>query len=335
MDSSEIGKQQSEVNDANWRINNMNEFSHLDSKGDVKMVDVTDKTATERMAKAEGKIHLQQATIALIQDDSIPKGNVLTTAKIAGIQSAKKTAEIIPMCHQLNLSFVDMEFELGRELVIIRSIVKTREATGVEMEALTAVSTAALTMYDMCKAVDKTMTIGAIKLVEKIGGKSDHAVEYRPSVGIITMSDSISADKSEDKSGPILVKGFADSGCKADHQKVLPDGTEELIPMIESWIKDGVELIITTGGTGLGPRDLTIQLVENKFDSKLPGIEQALHAYGRGKVKTAMLSRLTAGVINGAIVICLPGSTGAVKDALKVLIPTIFHSFHMMKGEKH
>ena len=313
----------------------MNEFSHLDSKGDVKMVDVTDKTATERMAKAEGKIHLQQATISLIQDNSIPKGNVLTTAKIAGIQSAKKTAEIIPMCHQLNLSFVDMEFELGRELVIIRSIVKTREATGVEMEALTAVSTAALTMYDMCKAVDKTMTIGAIKLVEKIGGKSDHAVEYRPSVGIITMSDSISADKSEDKSGPILVKGFADSGCKADHQKVLPDGSEELIPTIESWIKDGVELIITTGGTGLGPRDLTLQLVENKFDSKLPGIEQALHAYGRGKVKTAMLSRLTAGVINGAIVICLPGSTGAVKDALKVLIPTIFHSFHMMKGEKH
>ncbi len=313
----------------------MNEFSHLDSKGDVKMVDVTDKTATERMAKAEGKIHLQQATIALIQDDLIPKGNVLTTAKIAGIQSAKKTAEIIPMCHQLNLSFVDMEFELGRELVIIRSIVKTRETTGVEMEALTAVSTAALTMYDMCKAVDKTMTIGAIKLVEKIGGKSDHAVEYRPSVGIITMSDSISADKSEDKSGPILVKGFADSGCKADHQKVLPDGSEELIPTIESWIKDGVELIITTGGTGLGPRDLTLQLVENKFDSKLPGIEQALHAYGRGKVKTAMLSRLTAGVINGAIVICLPGSTGAVKDALKVLIPTIFHSFHMMKGEKH
>ena len=313
----------------------MNEFSHLDSKGDVKMVDVTDKTATERRAKAEGKIHLQQATIALIQDDSIPKGNVLTTAKIAGIQSAKKTAEIIPMCHQLNLSFVDMEFELGRELVIIRSIVKTREATGVEMEALTAVSTAALTMYDMCKAVDKTMTIGAIKLVEKIGGKSDHAVEYRPSVGIITMSDSISVDKSEDKSGPILVKGFTDSGCKADHQKVLPDGSEELIPTIESWIKDGVELIITTGGTGLGPRDLTLQLVENKFDSKLPGIEQALHAYGRGKVKTAMLSRLTAGVINGAIVICLPGSTGAVKDALRVLIPTIFHSFHMMKGEKH
>ena len=313
----------------------MNKFSHLDTDGNVKMVDVTEKTPSIRRARAEGIIMLQADTINLIQNEAMPKGNVLTAAKIAGIQAAKKTWDLIPMCHQLNLSFVDLEFELNREQIMIRSIVKTREATGVEMEALTAVSTAALTIYDMCKAVDKTMTISAIKLVEKIGGKSGHAIEYRPRVGIITMSDSISAGKSEDRSGPMLLKGFTDSGCKGDHQKVLPDGSEELIPTIEAWIQDGVELIITTGGTGLSPRDLTIQMVENNFDSRLPGIEQALHAYGRGKVKTAMLSRLTAGVVKGTIVVCLPGSTGAAKDALKVLIPTIFHSFHMMKGEKH
>ena len=313
----------------------MNKFSHLDTDGNVKMVDVTEKTPSIRRARAEGIIMLRADTINLIQNEAMPKGNVLTAAKIAGIQAAKKTWDLIPMCHQLNLSFVDLEFELNREQIMIRSIVKTREATGVEMEALTAVSTAALTIYDMCKAVDKTMTISAIKLVEKIGGKSDHAIEYRPRVGIITMSDSISAGKSEDRSGPMLLKGFTDSGCKGDHQKVLPDGSEELIPTIEAWIQDGVELIITTGGTGLSPRDLTIQMVENNFDSRLPGIEQALHAYGRGKVKTAMLSRLTAGVVKGTIVVCLPGSTGAAKDALKVLIPTIFHSFHMMKGEKH
>ena len=313
----------------------MNKFSHLDTDGNVKMVDVTEKTPSIRRARAEGIIMLRADTINLIQNEAMPKGNVLTAAKIAGIQAAKKTWDLIPMCHQLNLSFVDLEFELDREQIMIRSIVKTREATGVEMEALTAVSTAALTIYDMCKAVDKTMTISAIKLVEKIGGKSGHAIEYRPRVGIITMSDSISAGKSEDRSGPMLLKGFTDSGCKGDHQKVLPDGSEELIPTIEAWIQDGVELIITTGGTGLGPRDLTIQMVENNIDSRLPGIEQALHAYGRGKVKTAMLSRLTAGVVKGTIVVCLPGSTGAAKDALKVLIPTIFHSFHMMKGEKH
>ena len=313
----------------------MNKFSHLDTDGNVKMVDVTEKTPSVRRARAEGIIMLQADTINLIQNEAMPKGNVLTAAKIAGIQAAKKTWDMIPMCHQLNLSFVNLEFELDREQIMIRSIVKTRESTGVEMEALTAVSIAALTIYDMCKAVDKTMTISAIKLVEKIGGKSDHAIEYRPRVGIITMSDSISAGKSEDRSGPMLLKGFTDSGCKGDHQKVLPDGSEELIPTIEAWIQDGVELIITTGGTGLSPRDLTIQMVENNFDSRLPGIEQALHAYGRGKVKTAMLSRLTAGVVKGTIVVCLPGSTGAAKDALKVLIPTIFHSFHMMKGEKH
>ena len=313
----------------------MSKFSHLNRKGNVKMVDVTEKVPTVRIAKAEGRITLLPETVLAITDDAIPKGNVLTTAKIAGIQAAKKTAELIPMCHQINLSFVDIEFDIQTESIVIKSIVKTKEATGVEMEALTAVSSAALTIYDMCKAVDKTMSIGEINLVEKVGGKSDHATEYRPQVGVITISDSVSSGKSEDKSGPLLISGFSDSGCPVESKKVLPDGSDELTSTIQKWIKDGVELIITTGGTGLGPRDLTIETLEEIFDSKLPGVEQALHAYGRGKVKTAMLSRLTAGVVDGAIVICLPGSTGAVKDAINVLVPTIFHSFHMMKGEKH
>ena len=313
----------------------MSEFSHLDKKGNVKMVDVTDKVTTVRIAKAEGVISMQPDTISAIQDDALPKGNVLTTAKIAGVQAAKKTAELIPMCHQLNLTFVDIEFEVMADSIQIKSTVKTKEATGVEMEALTAVSAAALTIYDMCKAVDKTMSIGKIKLVEKRGGRSDHAVSYRPAVGIITLSDSVASGNNEDKSGRILAKGFADASCNVDHKSIMPDGSDELVPTIKHWISDGVELIITTGGTGLGPRDLTIQTLEGVFDSKLPGVEQALHAYGRGKVKTAMLSRLTAGVMDGAIVICLPGSTGAVKDALNMLIPTIFHTFHMMKGEKH
>ena len=313
----------------------MNEFSHIDKQGNVKMVDVTDKVSTIRTAKAEGKIFLQPETILAIQGHTLPKGNVLTIAKVAGVQAAKKTAELIPMCHQLNLSFVDIEFIVQTENIVIKSIVKTKEATGVEMEALTAVSVTALTIYDMCKAVDKTMSIGEINLVEKVGGKSDHATEYRPHVGIITISDSVSSGKNEDRSGPLLISGFSDSGCSVEHKKVLPDGSDELTPTIQNWINGGVELIITTGGTGLGPRDLTIETMEGIFDSKLPGVEQALHAYGRGKVKTAMLSRLTAGVVSGAIVICLPGSMGAVKDALNVLVPTIFHSFHMMKGEKH
>ena len=299
------------------------------------MVDVTDKVSTTRVAKAEGQIAMLHETISAIQDDTLPKGNVLTTAKIAGVQAAKKTAALIPMCHQLNLTFVDIEFDIQTENIVIKSTVKTKEATGVEMEALTAVSVAALTIYDMCKAVDKTMTIGEITLVDKKGGASGHAVAYRPSVGIITMSDGVAAGKREDKSGKILSDGFAQAGCAIEKQLVLPDGSEELRKTIKSWIDSGVELIITTGGTGLGPRDLTIPVLETMFDSRLPGIEQALHAYGRGKLATASLSRLAAGVVGSAIIISLPGSPGAVRDGLKVLIPTIFHAFHMMKGEGH
>ena len=313
----------------------MSKFSHLDQFGNVKMVDVSGKVLTTRIAKAVGEVFMQKNTITAIQNQTISKGNVLTTAKIAGIQAAKKTAEMIPLCHQLNLSFVDIEFVVKSNEILIRSTVKTQEATGVEMEALSAVSNAALTIYDMCKAIDKTMNISDIKLVEKIGGKSDHLVEYRPKVGIITLSDSISKGIGVDKSGPILINGFKNEGCSVDHQKVLPDGSEELIPVISKWINENVELIITTGGTGLGPRDLTIETLEKIFDSKLPGVEQALHSYGRDKVKTAILSRLTVGVIKNTILVCLPGSTGAVKDALTVLIPTIFHSYHMLKGEKH
>ena len=313
----------------------MSKFSHLDESGNASMVDVTDKVSTARMARAESKITMKPETISAIQDNSLPKGSVLTTAKIAGIQAAKKTAEMIPMCHQLNLSFIDIEFQIIYDFILILTTVKTKQATGVEMEALSAVSGAALTIYDMCKAVDKTMEIGGIKLVKKVGGKSDHSLEYRPRVGVITLSDGVAAGKSEDKSGVILRSGFKDAGCDVPNQVVIEDGSDQFVPIILQWIDSGIELILTTGGTGLGPRDLTIQTVNQIFDSKLPGIEQALHAYGRGKVKTAMLSRLTAGVVNGAIVICLPGSPGAAKDALQVLIPTIFHSYHMIKGERH
>ena len=150
----------------------MSDFSHVDDKGNVRMVDVTEKVNSQRVAKAEGMIYMRSKTIAAIQDDELPKGNVLTTAKVAGIQAAKKTAEIIPMCHQLNLSYVDIEFLIMSDHILIRSIVKTKEATGVEMEALSAVSNSALTIYDMCKSKDRSMEILRTRLIYKNGGKS-------------------------------------------------------------------------------------------------------------------------------------------------------------------
>jgi len=146
-------------------------LSHIDEKGRANMVDVGHKPMQVRIAKARGKIFIDSTALELIRTSSIKKGDVLTVAEIAGIQAAKNTASLIPLCHTLLLTKVDVKAELEQDGVRINSLVKTTGQTGVEMEALTAVSVALLTIYDMCKAVDKGMRIGEITLVEKT--KSD------------------------------------------------------------------------------------------------------------------------------------------------------------------
>lgn len=152
-------------------------LTHLDEEGRAKMVDVTDKAVTKRTAVAEGEIRLQPETLRLIARKGIPKGDVFGVARIAGISAAKKTGEMIPLCHPLPITHVDVDFHVdeAKSLVRIRSKVSVEAKTGIEMEALTAVSVAALTIYDMCKAVDSTMVISDIRLLEKRGGKSESA----------------------------------------------------------------------------------------------------------------------------------------------------------------
>jgi len=142
-------------------------FSHLDPAGGARMVDVGAKPVQQRTAVADGRLTCAAKTIELLRARALPKGDVLTVAKIAGIQAAKNTAQLIPLCHPLALSHVDVEFQVEADGVAIRATAKLSGQTGVEMEALTAVSVAALTLYDMCKAVDKTMSIGGIRVVEK------------------------------------------------------------------------------------------------------------------------------------------------------------------------
>jgi cyclic pyranopterin phosphate synthase len=145
----------------------MAKFSHLDPDGRARMVDVGHKPVQARIAAAAGMVHCAPETLAALRDGAVPKGDVLTVAKIAGIQAAKRTDELIPLCHSLPLDGVEMRFELREEGVFIEAEARTQARTGVEMEALTAVSVAALTIYDMCKAVDKGMVIGGLRLVRK------------------------------------------------------------------------------------------------------------------------------------------------------------------------
>ncbi|MBI4698193.1 MAG: cyclic pyranopterin monophosphate synthase MoaC [Nitrospirae bacterium] len=152
----------------------MTKLTHIDRTGRVKMVDVSSKPATIREAVATGAVQMKKETLRLIADNRIPKGNVIETARIAGISAAKKTWELIPLCHQLNLTAIDINISINRNNNKIDLEVRVKNAgpTGVEMEALTAVSVAALTIYDMCKAVDREMVISDILLTEKRGGKS-------------------------------------------------------------------------------------------------------------------------------------------------------------------
>ncbi|MEJ2219418.1 MAG: cyclic pyranopterin monophosphate synthase MoaC [Desulfobacterales bacterium] len=152
----------------------MSSLTHIDEKGRVRMVDVTAKKPTERTAVAGGMISMNSETFDLIKNQKVKKGNVLETARIAGIMAAKKTAELIPMCHPLNITHIQVDFspDAAASCIGIEAAVRAVDQTGVEMEAVTAVSVAALTIYDMCKSSDKEMTISKIQLLKKSGGKS-------------------------------------------------------------------------------------------------------------------------------------------------------------------
>lgn len=159
----------------------MKKLSHINSKGKATMVDVSDKQETIRTAEAYAEVKVSSEVFSAIKKNQIAKGDVLTVAKLAGIQAAKKTSELIPLCHNIFISKVDVELKMNskNKTVEIYSFAKTNSVTGIEMEALTAVSVAALTVYDMCKAIDKSMVISEIKLLSKTGGKSGNYLRIK------------------------------------------------------------------------------------------------------------------------------------------------------------
>ena len=152
----------------------MSKLTHLNDLGEAHMVDISSKIDSSRRATAEAQIELTDAITMAIKDDNLPKGDLFATARIAGIQAAKKCSDLIPLCHPLPLSKISIDIQLNGTVLVIKALCKTTGKTGVEMEALTAASVAALTVYDMCKGIDKGMVIRHTRLLEKSGGKSGH-----------------------------------------------------------------------------------------------------------------------------------------------------------------
>ncbi|WP_224744549.1 bifunctional molybdenum cofactor biosynthesis protein MoaC/MoaB [Chryseoglobus sp. 28M-23] len=337
-------------------------LSHLDSDGRARMVDVGGKDVTARRAVAAARYVTRPDVIALLRDDGLPKADVLTTARLAGIGAAKRTSELIPLCHPLPLDAVSIDLDLTDDAVLITATASTSSRTGVEMEALTAATVAGLTLHDMIKAVDPEGALTDVRLLEKTGGKrgdwrrqggagearaesaarEPHAQgstgrggpprgTVRPGTAIVLVASTrAAAGTRADDTGPTIAHWLADRGLTIDEPVVVPDA--EIGPALASALADSPALIIITGGTGVSPSDLTPEAVRAVLDTELPGIAEAVRERGRAATPTAVLSRAVAGIARGTVVVALPGSPGAVRDGLAVLEGSLEHLLAQIAG---
>src|SRR5208283_4598614 len=302
------------------------------------MRDISRKITTLRTAVAQSTLRVSPSTIALIRENKIPKGNPLEVAKVAAIQGAKNTSQIIPYCHPLPVDFVGVEFTIGKSDIVVTVEVKAIYKTGVEMEALTGASIAALTLYDMMKMLDDEMEILGVKLLSKKGGKSDFAKlgGMKLRAAVLVMSDSISAGKKEDTSGKIIVERLKELNIGIADYAVIPDDSktieEKLLHYTDSLALD---LVATTGGTGLGPRDTTPEVIKKIIEREIPGVAEAARVFGQARTPLAMLSRSIAGVRGKTVIVSLPGSKNGATESLDALFPALLHVFKMLRGEGH
>ena len=336
-------------------------LTHLDSDGRARMVDVGSKAITARTAIATGRLVTRPDVISLVRADNLPKADVLATARIAGISGAKKTSELIPLCHQIPLSSVKIDFEFGPDFIAVTATAKTTGQTGVEMEALTAVAVAGLTLHDMVKAVDPAAVLTDIRLDDKTGGKRGHWTRdsdaesrisdntapassipaprpYTPhphtprphTAAVIVASTGGAAGTREDTTGPVIADWLTAHGFAVDAVTVVADA--DIATELSRVANTSPAVILTTGGTGLSPTDATPEATRPLLDYELPGIIEAIRARGMAVTPTAALSRGLAGTSHGTVIVNLPGSPGGVKDSLAVLDGLLNHLVAQVAG---
>jgi molybdenum cofactor synthesis domain-containing protein len=205
--------------------------------------------------------------------------------------------------------------------------VRTIYRTGVEVEAMHGASIAALTMYDMLKPIDKGITIDRIRLVEKKGGKSDWKDTFGRELraAVLVISDSVAAGKKEDKAGRAIAEGLKRHGIHTFATSVIPDEPDQIAAQVKAWAAEEPDFILTTGGTGLSPRDRTPEAIAPILDREVPGIMEAARAYGQERVPLAIMSRGIAGMIGRTLVITLPGSKRGATETMDALFPLVLH----------
>jgi molybdenum cofactor biosynthesis protein MoaC len=277
-------------------------------------------------------------TIDLVRNKKVPKGDVLQVARAAGIAAAKRTADWIVFCHNMPLDWIGVSFDLEKDQIIVRAEVKAIYKTGVEMEAMTAVTAALLNAYDMLKPLDVDLSFSSIRLVEKKGGKSDHYDTFASALraAVLVISDSTFAGTREDRSGVIIREFLEAQSLDVPFYEILPDDQDLITKRLKTIVdQDGADLVITTGGTGFGPKDLTPEATRPVLDKEAPGIVEAIRKHGKDRTPYAMLSRELAGIRGKSIIINLPGSSKGARESLDALFPGLLHGFPMIWGGGH
>lgn len=297
------------------------------------MVDITHKITTLRQATAIAVVRTSsEETVKAIKENRVPKGNVFEMAKAAGLLGVKKTPDLLPDCHPLPIEYTGIDYEIEGLEITISVTVKTIYKTGVEVEAMHGASIVALTMYDMLKPIDKNVEIGTIRLQDKKGGKSSFKVKTEGlSARVVVCSDTISKGEGEDKAGKTIVSKLEKLGVKAE-KLIIPDEAEEIKAVLNESDDD---MIIFTGGTGVGPRDVTPETVLPMLDLQLKGVEEQMRNYGQQRMPYAMLSRSVAGIKNGKMVLAFPGSTKGAGECMDAIFPHVLHVFKVLKGKRH
>jgi cyclic pyranopterin monophosphate synthase len=302
------------------------------------MFDIGDKSETLRIATAQAIVKVRPKTIRLIKEGKSPKGNIVDAARISATMAAKRTWDLLPYCHPIPIDHIKVDILIKTESIEVDVQVKTSWKTGVEMESLTGASIAALTIYDMLKPVDESLAIKSVKLLAKSGGMKDFYEKYTKPLKavVIVISDSVSKGERSDKSGKLAIERLKSSGFEIVDYRVIPDDASQIeSSLIIACDERKVELVLTCGGTGLGPRDITPDVTRRFLEKEVIGISEALRMHGQKRTPLSMLSRGAAGVRGKTVIVNLPGSVKAVSESLDALIPGILHASKMLGGHGH